>query len=70
MSDRCSNPVPLTDATCGDYCGALRRYCSAECAQRCGNAELAELGITLEMMKEALNGYYECKRMIEEKSND
>jgi hypothetical protein len=59
--DRCSKQVPGTDLRCGQNHGI---YCSDECAEIVGRGELAELGITPEMMKEALDGYYECKDLI------
>ena len=63
---QCTNQVPDTALTCGDVGSHdLRRYCSDECADREGKAELAALGITQGMMKEARDGYYECKEMIE-----
>jgi hypothetical protein len=63
---QCANPVQGTNLTCGDEGpDTLRRYCSEECADREGKAELAAMGITPEMMKEAVGGYYECKEMIE-----
>jgi len=56
------------DLTCGEVGSHdLRRYCSDECADREGKAELAALGITQGMMEEARDGYYECKDMIEQR---
>lgn len=65
--DKCVKPVPGTDLYCGQKHGI---YCSDECAKAIGQAELAELGITPEMMKEALDGYYECKDMIAKRERD
>lgn len=68
MSD-CKNIVPGTDRICGaDVDGPFHlRFCSEECADRVNAQELAELGITPELMAEALAGYYECKGMIDER---
>jgi hypothetical protein len=60
----CNKPVPGTNLVCGDVRG---RYCSDECSTIAGAAELEELGITSEMLSEALANYYECKEMIERK---
>lgn len=64
---KCENIIPSTGKTCGDDPGGPfhTRFCSDECADRVNKAELAELGITREMMEEALEGYFECKAMIE-----
>ena len=67
----CRNPVPEMDLTCGEEGShELRRYCSEECADREGKAELASLGITPEMMKDAMDGYYECREMIEKSEEE
>lgn len=63
----CPNNVPGRGTPCGQERGF---YCSDVCAQAAGSAELAELGITPEMMSEALAGYYECKEMIERRERD
>lgn len=70
MSD-CENIIPETGKVCGaDPGGPFHsRFCSDECADRVNQSELAELGITREMMEEALAGYYECKEMIEAKDD-
>ena len=68
---QCTNPVQGTNLTCGDEApDTLRRYCSEECADREGKAELAALGITQEMLEEAAAGYYECKEMIERRKEE
>lgn len=69
MSD-CENIIEATGKVCGaDVDGPFhQRFCSDECADRTNQAELAELGITVDMMKSALDGYYECKDMIESKA--
>lgn len=61
MMTNCKKPVPGKNLTCGQQSGY---YCSDDCAAAAGRAELAELGITQEMLKGALEGYYECKDMI------
>lgn len=65
--DKCAKQVPGTDLQCGQKHGI---YCSDECAKAIGQAELAELGITPEMMREALDGYYECKDIITRREKD
>lgn len=65
--DKCVKQVPGTELRCGQKHGV---YCSDECAKAIGQAELAELGITPEMMKEALDGYYECRELIEHRGRD
>ena len=66
----CENVVPSTGKRCGeDAIGPFHeRFCSNECADRTNQRELAELGITPELMSKALEGYYECKDMIETRS--
>jgi hypothetical protein len=70
----CEKIIPGTDRVCGQDSDIPWhiRFCSEECADRSNRAELAELGITPEMMKEALGGYYECKEMLDkqEATND
>ena len=72
MTKPCTNPIPGTDRICGDEVDGpfQTRYCSKECAKRAGKAELEDLGITPEMMQEALDGYYECKEMIESRQKE
>ena len=63
---KCTNISSRTGLACGaEGPDSLRRYCSDECADRGSKEELDALGITSEMMKEAMLGYYECKDMIE-----
>lgn len=71
MND-CENTIPETGKRCGSAVeGPFHiRFCSEECADRTNRMELQELGITPEMMKEALEGYYECKDMIEQRERD
>jgi hypothetical protein len=70
--NECDNIIPETGKTCGaDVDGPFHiRFCSDECADRVNKQELAELGITQEMMKDALEGYYECKDMITQREQD
>lgn len=70
MSKQCPNSIEGTDVICGDEIDGFRRYCSPACAEREGRAELESLGITPEMMKEALNDYYECKGIIEHREKE
>lgn len=65
----CENIIAETGKICGsDVNGPFdQRFCSEECADRTNKQELDELGITPGMMKEALEGYYECKEMIDER---
>ena len=67
--DRCINIVESTGKPCGaDTDGPFdARFCSDECADRINRAELAELGITPEMLKEALDDYYEVKGALEQR---
>ena len=66
LMTKCTNTIADRGLTCGDEGpDSLRRYCSDECADRGSKEELDVLGITSEMMKEAMLGYYECKDMIE-----
>lgn len=60
--EKCSKEIAGTDLRCGQRAGV---YCSDECARLVGASELAELGITQEMLSEALAGYYECKKLID-----
>jgi hypothetical protein len=66
----CENTIPGTDRICGQDSNSPWhiRFCSEECADRTSQRELAELGITPEMMKSALDGYYECKDMIDKRA--
>lgn len=66
MSD-CENIIESTGKVCGsDVDGPFhQRFCSDECADRTNRRELEELGITPDMLKDALDGYYECKEMID-----
>jgi len=68
MTD-CTNIIESTGKPCGsDVESPFHvRFCSDECADRGNAAELAELGFTPDVMKDALNSYYECKEEIEEK---
>jgi hypothetical protein len=68
MSD-CKNIIPSTGKVCGADADSPfhQRFCSDECADRVNQRELEELGITPDLMKEALQGYYECKDMIEQR---
>ncbi len=71
MSD-CENIIRETGLKCGaDPNGPFHtRFCSNECADRMNKRELEELGITTEMMKLALEGYYECRDMIDRRERD
>jgi len=66
---QCQNIIESTGKRCGEDPGTPfdTRFCSEECADRVNAAELAELGITPDMMREALNGYFECKDMIKKR---
>jgi hypothetical protein len=72
MTELCTNLVPGTDHSCGSNPdGPFHlRFCSDECTDRVNSAELREIGITPELMEEALAGYYECKSMIEDDSKE
>lgn len=63
----CENIIEATGKLCGaDIDGSFdMRFCSEKCSEQKSRAELAELGITPEMMKEALDGYYECNAMLD-----
>ena len=65
---KCGNINPDTERVCGQDSDSPwhTRFCSEECEDRFNREELAEIGITPEMLKEALDGYYECKDMIDE----
>ena len=65
--NNCENVVPETGKSCGDYVDGPfhQRFCSDECADRVNANELLELGITESMLRDALEGYYECKELIE-----
>jgi hypothetical protein len=65
----CTNIIESTGKPCGSDTESPFhvRFCSDECADRVNSAELAELGLTPDVMREALNGYYECKEMIDQK---
>jgi len=66
----CENIIPGTDRVCGQDSDSPwhTRFCSEECADKTNEAELAELGITKTMMREALDGYFECKAMLDAKA--
>ena len=70
--DECTNTIEATGKPCGsDTDGPFdSRFCSEVCADRVNQKELAELGITPEMMKEAVDGYFECRAMIERRTEE
>ena len=70
MTEKCTNIIEATGKICGsDELGTAfhTRFCSTECEDRVNAAELAELGITPTMMKEAVNTYYQVKDEIDQK---
>ena len=68
-AEKCTNIIPETERVCGSESDVPWhvRFCSEECGDRMNEAELAELGISPQMLKEALDGYYECKEMLDKK---
>lgn len=68
----CENIIEETGKRCGEDVTSPfhTRFCSQECADRTNQQELSELGITPDMMREALEGYYECKEMIEQREQE
>jgi hypothetical protein len=69
--EKCPNIIEATGMVCGEMPAGgpfHQRFCSEECADKNNARELAEIGITPEMMREALEGYYECKDMIEKRA--
>jgi hypothetical protein len=64
---KCTKPVGGTEILCGQEFGL---FCSDECETAANQAELAEIGITPEMMKEALEGYFECNEIIKRREKE
>lgn len=70
MNQKCENIIEETGKLCGaDDLGSPfhTRFCSTECEDRVNAAELAELGITPSMMREAVDTYNQIKDEIDRK---